>query len=122
MSLLREYPKVKGDTLVFVSGPYERGDTIINVREALTYGDAVAKLGVTPIIPHLFHFWHFLYPHSSSFWMEMDIHLLRNCHILLRIPGHSPGADRECAVAEQLDIDIVKNIIDLELLIGEKYS
>ena len=47
-------------------------------------------------------------------WMEYDLAWLGACEALLRLPGHSPGADREVRYAlgreevEEVDHEIAK--------------
>ena len=80
---------------VYVAGPYTKGDVAINVRKALTAGEALSLYGFVPYIPHLSHFWHLVHPHDVDFWYQLDTHWLDCCDCLLRLPGESHGADLE---------------------------
>ena len=107
---------------VFIAGPLtgETGEVLANVREAIFYGDAVASgAGIkatsiwgkskivqlprfVPFIPHLFAFWDLMRSHEYEFWMEQCFAWLDRCDSCIRIPGASPGADRE--VARMIDL------------------
>jgi len=80
---------------VYIAAPYTNGDVAINVRKAITAGEAVSQMGLIPYIPHLTHFWHLIHPHEAEFWYEYDLHWLECCDCLLRLPGKSVGADTE---------------------------
>jgi hypothetical protein len=91
---------------VYIAGPYSHGDQADNVRTAGLAALAVMKAGHAPFCPHLFHFLHFLEPHSYVEWCALDLHWLRACHVVLRLPGHSPGSDREVDAAKQLGLPV----------------
>jgi len=86
---------------VYVAGPYTKGDVAVNVREAVRAAEELVALGYEPFIPHLTHFWHCIFPHEVEFWYERDIHWLKKCDAILRLPGESRGADEEMRVAKE---------------------
>lgn len=90
-----------GRPLIYVAGPYS-SDPEANVKVALKAGDALLKKGCIPYVPHLTHHWHRESPKSYEQWMEMGEAVLKRCDGLLRLPGDSPGADREVALAHKL--------------------
>lgn len=92
--------------LVYVAGPLTRGDLINNVREAVLAGERLRSGGIAPVIPHLTAFWHFLTPNNYEAWMDYDFAVLSRCDGLLRVPGDSPGADREVAFARERGIPV----------------
>lgn len=98
---------------IYIAGPYSKGDVARNVRLAISEADYVARLGHVPFIPHLTHFWHFLFPHEYEFWLEQDIEWLRVCDALLRLDGESPGADKEVAEAKRLGLEIYYSVFDI---------
>lgn len=77
---------------VYIAGPYTGGSVEGNVQAAIDAADLVMKLGAVPFVPHLSHF---LRPRGYEEWMRFDFVWLGKCDALLRIPGISPGADRE---------------------------
>ena len=91
---------------IYIAGPYTGGDVAQNVRNALTVGNELLKLGFAPYVPHLSHFWHMLYPHAYEKWLELDFAWIDACHALLRIAGISPGASREVEYADLLKIPV----------------
>jgi hypothetical protein len=84
--------------LVYIASPYS-DDPLLRTHQAISAGDRMANLGFAVIIPHLSHFWHCAKPHDYEFWMDQDLEMLARCDALLRLPGDSPGADREVAFA-----------------------
>jgi hypothetical protein len=61
-------------------------------------------LGYAPIAPLLFHYVDQISPLSYETWMAVDLKLLSQCDIVLRLPGESPGAEREIRYARERDI------------------
>jgi hypothetical protein len=99
--------------LVYVAGPYTRGDVSRNVQRALQVGDEVYANGGVPIVPHLSHLWDLIDPKPYEHWMELDFDLLESCQALLRFEGDSPGAEREIDHAQELGIPVFYNMPDL---------
>lgn len=80
---------------VYIASPYTLGDVAINVRKSLAMADELRDAGFLPYCPLLTHFWHMVFPHPYSYWLQMDLEWLRECDCLLRMPGESRGADKE---------------------------
>ena len=80
---------------VYIAGPYTQGDVAANVRAAIEAGNRLMEVGYLVYIPHLNHFWHFLFPHDWQTWINHDLAWLPLCHIFVRLPGESKGADLE---------------------------
>ena len=91
---------------IFVSGPYTLPDCAVNVRNAILATGSLMDVGFLPYCPHLSHFVHLLLPHSYEQWMALDLAWLESCDAVLRLPGESPGADRETARARELGIPV----------------
>jgi len=102
---------------VYIAGPYSKGDVVQNVRDAISAADELAELGLTPFIPHLAHFWHFLYLHEVDFWYAYDLEWLTVCDVLLRLPGESSGADKEVAFAKQWGITIYSSVAEIRAIL-----
>ncbi len=82
--------------LVFVSGPLGAEDQWEhNVAEACRLGDMLSDLGFAVFVPHAYVEWHRHSPADYETWMARDLAVLRHCRGLVRLPGESPGADRE---------------------------
>lgn len=84
---------------VYVAGPVGANDPgrIHRVRAAIWAGEQVSSLGMSPFVPHFFHFWDERHPHEYEFWMQHCFVWLEQCESLFLIPGDSPGAAREVA-------------------------
>ena len=96
---------------VYIASPYgPNGDTASNVRRSLEAANELAEAGMAPFAPLLSHFWHFLFPHPSEFWMAMDMEWVRVCDVVLRLPGESDGADQEIELAWELDIPVFYHV------------
>ena len=91
---------------IYVAGPYTKGDVAVNVRKAIEVATELLELGHTPFVPHLTHFWHLVSPQDYEVWTELDMAWLALCEAVLRLPGESEGADKECewALANGLTI------------------
>lgn len=91
---------------IYIAGPYTKGDQVQNVRNAIEAGDILRNFGFIPFIPHLNMLWHAIFPHNADYWYEWDIEWLKQCDVLIRLPGESVGADREMEIAKELFLDI----------------
>jgi hypothetical protein len=99
---------------VYVAGPYTQGDVAQNVRRAIVAANVLLDRGYAPFVPHLTHFWHLLCPRPYADWLALDLVWLAQCDIVLRLPGPSNGADRECAAARAAGIPVVFEIDALD--------
>jgi hypothetical protein len=59
------------------------------------------------------HFHHFVHPHAYEDWMEQCLSWVERCDALLRLPGSSPGADREAQHAMQKGIPVFYSLEEL---------
>ncbi len=98
---------------IYVAGPYTTGDVAINVHKAIEVATTLLEMGHTPFIPHLSHFWHLVSPQDYDVWIEWDMAWLEFCEAVLRLPGLSPGADKECewalahGMTVYMDIEVI---------------
>lgn len=92
--------------LIYIAGPYTGGDPRINVIKAIDAGEKVAEAGFVPYIPHLNHVWDHIHPHDYEFWMDQGAEFLTRCDAVIRLPGESPGADREVDMAKKMQIKV----------------
>lgn len=99
---------------VYVAGPYT-SDPGTNVHTAIKAAQRLLENGYYPFVPHLFHLWHMIIPGSSEQWIGLELEWLRSCHVLVRLPGDSSGADREVAEALRLGIPVYFSIDDFLL-------
>jgi len=92
--------------IVYISGPYTKGDVAANVQQAMWAGLTILDYGHTPLVPHLSHFLHLLSQRPWDRWLEMDLALVRVSDALIRLEGESEGADREVGAAREQGIPI----------------
>lgn len=97
-----------GKRLVYVAGPLTTGNQDRNVNRAVKVADNIRAWGGVPIIPHLSTIWAMISDRHWSYedWMEVDFAYIKRCDALYRMPGDSPGADREVRYAESLGIPV----------------
>lgn len=103
------------DTLViYIASPYTNGDQFENVRNSILTARVLRGLGILPFLPLLSAFWHLIWPESYEFWMEMGLEWVPKCDAVFRLPGESPGADDEVALAQSLGIPIFYTVKEVE--------
>lgn len=96
------------ETRVYVAGRLNGGDVAANIRAAIDVADDLWRGGFLPFLPHQNKLWHLVHPHPEEKWLlDFDLPWLAACDVLVRLPGESPGADREVAEAELLGIPVV---------------
>lgn len=95
---------------VYVAGPYS-ADPEACTSEALRVGSLLLDLGFAPFVPHLSHYWQTLHQqHDYETWMRLDLAWVEAADVLLRIPGESPGADREVEHARARGVPVVTSV------------
>jgi hypothetical protein len=87
---------------IYIAGPYSNGSQAEHVRAAVLAGELVIRAGHVPFMPHLHHFAHVLCPLPYETWMLVELAWLEACDGLVRLPGDSPGADREVERAKSI--------------------
>ena len=99
---------------VYVSGPYSK-HMVDGTRNAIFAAEELRKAGYLPFVPHLSLLWDLILPSPYEEWMKYDMDWVRECDCLLRLPGESPGADREVILAHKIGIPVfhtVKEVIN----------
>ncbi len=86
---------------VYVAGPITQGDTLLNIRNGIKAGTALVRCGYVPYIPFNDFIQYMLDPEVLDYEtiLKQDLAWIERCDALLRLPGESPGADREVAHA-----------------------
>lgn len=105
---------------VYIAGPYSartKKQVQENVEAAMTAGAELLRMGHTPFIPHLTHYFHLFttaqgQPFTYEDYMEWDDVWLRLCDALLYLVP-SPGADKERQTAMVLGKLIFSDIHDV---------
>lgn len=88
-------------TRVYVAGPMTTGDIGQNIETAIDAADVLWGYDFIPFVPHLNAFYSLQCYHTYEEWMEYDFAWLDVCDCLFRVPGESPGADREVTKAQE---------------------
>lgn len=107
---------------VYLAGPYSRGVPGRNVQEAIYAAGYLIRLGYAPLVPHLSHYIHDQFPQPYEVWLEICLAWIPCSEAVYRLPGESPGADRECELAASLGIPVVYSLLDLQHALPVKES
>lgn len=92
---------------VYIASPYT-DDPTANVGVALEAAEEIlSRTSWLPFVPHLFHLWDLIIPHSYEFWMEIDRDWMQTCHALVRLEGKSEGADEDMHQAIDQAIPVI---------------
>ena len=92
--------------LVYVSGPYTKGNPLEHVRRAIIVTGWYRQKGWAVALPHLSIQWEIMFPLSWEEWLAQDLVLVERCDRVIRLPGVSQGADLEVAHAKKLGIEV----------------
>ena len=116
--------ELKRRPLIYIAGPYTKGDMVGNIREAVDWMNALIVIGCTPICPHLSHLADLIEPRTHTEWLDYDAGLVVRCDAVVRIPGESVGADAEVELARAAGVKVfeakrVNGIVFQAVLIGE---
>lgn len=114
---------------VFVAGPYSaNADDLIlcNVLTACREAAKLVEAGLFPFVPHLSHYVDRCCATYVDYevWMNQTLQWVDACKCVLRLPGVSPGADREVERASQLGIPVfttVQEVVDYSKGWGRTY-
>ena len=100
---------------IYVSGPYTKGDVVLNIRKAIQVAEKILEMGYIPYLPHTTHLWHLASPHTWEYWLALDLAWIEKCDGLLRISGESEGADLEVSKAKDLNKPVFSNIDQIDV-------
>jgi nucleoside 2-deoxyribosyltransferase len=98
---------------VYIASPYTVGDQALNVRRQIDCFQDLVSEGFVPFAPLVTHFIHMIHPMSYEEWMKYDFAWIQQCDCVLRLEGHSPGADREVEFAKHLGINVFYSIDEI---------
>jgi hypothetical protein len=95
--------------LIYVAGPYTHPDPVENTHATCRVAMAIyERTEWCPVVPHLSLLWHAVVPRPERHWLDYDLHLLRACDAIVRLPGFSRGADGEMQEAERIGLPVVQ--------------
>ena len=93
--------------LVFIAGPFSASPTH-GTRAASLAGNLLYEAGYDVYEPHLSIIDDLISPHDEKYWYERTLRMVDHCSLLIRLPGESWGADRECEKAGELGIPVFR--------------
>lgn len=99
---------------VYVAGPITHGDTLRNVHRAEEMGRDLFLAGFAPFVPHFDK--GLLLPENEETYEKLlrwDFAWISVSDAVLRLPGYSPGADRELQFAASLGLPIFYHFKEL---------
>ena len=110
--------------LIYIGGPYTRGDVALNVRSNLAVYMRLLDEGVVvPIAPLFTHFAHLMFPRDYEVWMSHDFDLINHCDAMLAtkaeesslgyVQAESSGMNREIAHCESIGVPVFYSVDDL---------
>ena len=91
--------------LVYVAGPMT-SDPYGCVGKACEAFDELRDLGLVPFLPQLSVLAEMVSPRDYEDWLAYDLDVIYNCAAVVRLPGLSPGADRECEYARFIGLPV----------------
>jgi hypothetical protein len=103
--------------MVYIAGPLTHGDPTENAGKAFVTAGWLMKeadrigLPMGTFIPHAYLACEAVFPRPYEAWMASCDIVLQRCDALFRLPGFSPGSDREEAKARELGIPVFKHTI-----------
>ncbi len=95
----RGSPDYRKRSLVYIAGPISRGNPFHNAHAACAVWLAFWEKAVYAICPHWSCLQDMVLPTAYEDFLAYDFGLIPHCAAIFRMPGESPGADRECAFA-----------------------
>jgi hypothetical protein len=87
--------------MIYVAGPIQ-GDPFGCVRTASLAFTELRAEGLTPFLPQLSVLAEMVEHRDYEDWLAYDFDVIRHCAAVVRLPGESPGADREGEFARSL--------------------
>ena len=106
-------------TICYIASPYT-GQEKEGVERQIIIADLLIEVGITPIVPLLFHYIQEKFPHPHSTWMKLDLEILSRCDIMYRHPTPSPGADIEERYANENGIKVYNVLNDIVMEYGDE--
>lgn len=82
---------------VYIAAPYTKGEfgTDGNLHFAMKAWHELTDLGYIAYCPHINFLLGTLQPRIYQDWLDHDKEWMRLCHVMVRLPGYSKGADSE---------------------------
>lgn len=91
--------------MVYVAGPIT-SNPFGCVRESVPVFLELREMGLVPFMPQWSVLPEMIEKIDYEVWLEHDFDIIRHCQAIVRLPGDSPGADREGMFGAELGIPI----------------
>ena len=100
---------------VYVCGPITKGNMTDNIGRGIKAGAELMAAGFVPYIPHLDFMAAIMCPNEFSYEaiLTADLEWISRCDAILRLPGESPGGNREVAYAKKIGVPVFYTLKDL---------
>lgn len=102
----QDRPGARKRCLVYIAGPLTLNGTHRNVHAACAIWEQFRLNDVIAICPHWSSIQDMVLPICYDSWIKYDFDLIPHCSAIFRMPGDSPGADQETALADRLGIPV----------------
>lgn len=99
---------------IYLAGPITHGNPKQNVQRAFEVCNDLLDIGVAVFCPHHSYCLDQMKSRPYEDWMAIDAKWISVCDALYRMPGYSPGADREEDLAFQMGKPIFKSIDEVK--------
>lgn len=104
----------------YLAGPYSINPEAMFERH-MDAAERLFSAGYTVYSPILeTHQWHQKFPHDYDWWLERDLEILGNCQGVIRLPGESPGADKEVEFARMIGLPVWAGMSPVEDFIEKR--
>ncbi len=90
---------------VYIAGPIS-SNPLGHLRTGVETWHDLWDAGFNPYLPHLTCYLEVARHREYEEWMELDFAWMLMCDAVFRLPGHSPGADRETTLAKANGIPV----------------
>lgn len=102
--------------LVYVAGPITKGVYTANVRNGIDAARSLQKTGFVVLVPMLDFLMGLVHPDISyEEFLDFDFQWILRCDAIFRLPGISPGADREEEFAKANNIPVFTSYVELNI-------
>ena len=96
-----------GRRVVFLAAPYSQNPAACIGAVCRVATVMIESTAFTPVVPTLSMLWDTVTPRPYEWWSRVHLDVMQVCDAVLRLPGDSPGADREIEKARSLGIPVL---------------
>lgn len=93
--------------MIYLAGPYSQPEPVENLHKVCKLATQLVDMGHLVFIPHLSAIWQAVEPRPYDWWLDLCLGYVRQCSLVVRLPGESPGADKEVEEAQRYGIPVI---------------